>query len=272
MEISKTDSLGNIFLHISENDFLAEIEKDPEKIKAICSKRGFAADGLIVFKEQEKQIEFLIFNADGSEAEISGNGLAGLSSLLSYRTNRNIFSFLTKAGEKRVQVERKSDNEFICKVEIGTPDYFNRNFFPFLQPQKQRYNFFKLPFYPVATGNPHIVFILEQELNENEKEEIYNQVQDATNLFPGRTNVEFLKIDNRHLRGWFYERGAGKTLASSTGSAAILAILKNVFNLNQVEIETETGTKISACLENEKIFVFTRTKLIFQAKKLSFFF
>jgi len=232
MILSGTSSAGNLFLHVQEEELPGTGAKEFGKIAIwLCQpQRSWGgADGLVVYRPDQDGARFFIFNLDGTQAEISGNGMAGLSALL-FRDSPEKIRLHLKAlpGSRTVRLLRRSDPEFLMQVEIGVPDFSNRCFFPFLESGRSAYEVCGTPFYPVSVGNPHVVVIDSTLPSETEMMRIGHTLSDH-DLFPKRTNVEFAALeDRRHCRAFFYERGVGPTSSSSTGSSAIFAILREL--------------------------------------------
>lgn len=263
----KSSSAGNDFL-ITEKIRLKKRGGNFSKFaRDICDrKNGPGADGLIIYEEDGLSVKFFIFNRDGSEAEISGNGMAGLSSLLFYLGKKGEEVVLdTKAGRKTIQLNNRIGNEFHLTVEIGEPDFFNLEFFPFLEEGKIIYEYNNHSFYPVSVGNPHIVLFPDYLPEKDEMIKIGAGLE-AGSIFPQRTNVEFVfPVKNTVINtdtetdAFFYERGTGETSHSSTGSAAIYAVMKNL-NLLKENLVIK-NIKVSG--EN-KIYIENYTKIVYK--------
>ena len=220
---------GNDFIHIelNENSRRGVVQK-PSFIRKICDRKGGAgADGVVYFRERKKYVDFQIFNRDGVEAELSGNGMAGLASVLFFlNPSRRTIIFNTKIGKRKVGLIESSRNSFQLSVEIGKPDFQDIGFFPFLRPGQMKFNHDQIDFYPVSVGNPHAVICLESEIPE-QKMHLMGKKLAEDSIFPRGTNVEIVwKTGHNRYGIFFYERGVGQTLSSSTGSAASFAALR----------------------------------------------
>ncbi len=188
----KSSSAGNDFLITEKSRLKNRKENLSEFARKICDrKNGAGADGLIIYEEGNLSVKFSVFNKDGSEAEISGNGMAGLSSLLFYLGKKGEEIILdTKTGKKTIRLNNRKGDEFHLKVEIGEPDFFNLEFFPFLEEGKTVYEFNNHSFYPVSVGNPHVVLFPETLPEKDEMIKIGAELESGS-IFPQRTNVEF---------------------------------------------------------------------------------
>jgi len=244
----KTVSSGNDFLHIETNQKTTKNQKSLLAQQMCERQTGAGADGIVFYSFPGETtpitVQFEIFNRDGSEAELSGNGMAGLTALLFYldkcKSRENGFAeLLTKSGRKLHKYISHNENRFRLSIEIGQPDFEALHFFPFLEKQQSMYEFSGINFYPVSVGNPHAVVLVDQDPGDAELELMGRELESA-DIFPARTNVEFvIKTGGNHpeyekgtgFRVFYYERGVGPTLASSTGSAAVYAVLRKLNRL-----------------------------------------
>lgn len=203
----KYEASGNDFI-IVDARFLQD-EGDSllsEFAKRYCSRNfGIGADGVLALlppTSGEFDFQMRIFNADGSEAEVSGNGLRCLAQYIfdSELKKSDTIVFETRAGKRTAQ-----RTESGIRVDMGTPEVRSRMVFEGLSGTE------------VSVGNPHIVFFSEK-LDE-----------DFTKVAPRlskekNVNVEFAKIlKETEIRARVWERGVGETLACGTGAVAIFA-------------------------------------------------
>jgi diaminopimelate epimerase len=240
----KTVTCGNDFIHIDIDEYQssAAVITKGQLAKKVCSSHtGAGADGVVYYKifQETKPVNFEIFNRDGSEAELSGNGMAGLSALLFYLNksgDQDQVVLNTKVGPKRNTCLFREKNKFRLKIEIGTANFQNHDFFPFLEKDKLEYQYNDIIFYPVSVGNPHAVVLVEDEIPTDKPGQIGRMLEGAP-IFPFKTNVEFVlrtgAVSINYEKGenfqvFFYERGVGQTCSSSTGSAAVFAVLQKL--------------------------------------------
>ena len=128
------------------------------------------------------------------------------------------------------------------------PDFHNSDFFPFLEInhlEKPLYRFHEhegIRFYPVSVGNPHVVVLMEKMPNEETLIGMGQTLESAV-LFPQKTNVELVVFENESdCRVFYYERGVGPTLSSSTGSSAVFAVLRKLGRIrDRLTIKTQGG-------------------------------
>lgn len=243
----KTVSSGNDFLHVNlEENKLKVYKKKSQLSRAICNRHsGAGADGIVFYKIGKAAVDFEIFNCDGSEAELSGNGMAGLAALLFFLNRFSDTVVLnTKVGKRNVSLVGRSGSEFKLKVEMGEPNFRDIRFFPFLENNKIEYSYKDIQFYPVSIGNPHLVVLLNIELPDQKRLALGKTLSEAP-MCPFGANVELVRFkDENSCKVFFFERGVGSTGSSSTGSAAVFAVLQRLNSINQSLVLNISNQKI----------------------------
>jgi diaminopimelate epimerase len=201
MNFVKMEGLGNDFVVVG-----GEISLTPEQVRSICDRRwGIGADGLLQVSVDRPLVVMGYWNADGSQAEMCGNGLRCVAR---YAVDHGLvkgpeFVVTTPAGPRRVQVGAEP------RVELGPVEIDERIAHRGLEFQRAR------------VGNPHAVVQVE-EVGSAPVDSVGTSLQA---LLPGGTNVEFVKVvDRSHLRMRVWERGVGETLACGSGMAAAAAV------------------------------------------------
>lgn len=202
-------------MHGAYNDFAvidhrntSEALNLPELARTICDRRGgVGGDGLIVIESSGiADARMRIFNADGSEAEMCGNGLRCAVRFLSEAGEGNRFRVETASGVLPAEVLSRGD-VYEVRAQIGAPR---------IEPRA-------LPFASAAyveVGNPHVV-IFERSLDALDLPQAAQKLQQ---LFPGGINVHVaVPVDSHRLDARHWERGVGLTRACGTGSAACAA-------------------------------------------------
>jgi len=269
----KSVSAGNDFIHIES---AASRPRSKENLaKRICDRHtGAGADGVVFYKIREDgaSADFEIFNRDGTQAELSGNGMAGLSALLFYlRKFENRVVLHTKVGVRCHELMERKENTFRLKIEIGEADFSRKDFFPFLKEDRVRYEHQGVMFHPVSVGNPHVVVIPEEEKTEKEMIAIGKMLENA-DIFPRKTNVEFVLkpspefsagSSGANCRVFYYERGVGPTQSSATGSAAVFAVLQKVGEV-QDRLSIETPAEGLTIFGKNQIFIENYTKIVYK--------
>jgi diaminopimelate epimerase len=272
----KTVSAGNDFIHINTEELSAEegsnlgqAEKERLAISLCRNKLGAGADGVVFYTLRKETVDFEIFNSDGSEAELSGNGMAGLTALVLYlKKFQNQVILNTRAGQKTHKLLDFNGNSYKLKIEIGKPDFHNSGFFPFLKSDKLDYLFNKLTFYPVSVGNPHAVVLMDKNFPEKRLLTLGKMIESA-DIFPHKTNVEFVSFKPpKEAQVFFFERGVGQTRSSSTGSAAVFAVLQKL-NLIKENLNIKTFQEILKISGRETIYIENFTKIVYKGVYLN---
>jgi diaminopimelate epimerase len=236
----KTVSAGNDFIHVEIKGKLVKDNHFKSSFaRQICDRKsGVGADGIVFYHILKHGVFFRIFNQNGQEAELSGNGMAGLSAILfdlNFFKKRVVLE--TRVGKREVLLLNRAKKEFLLNVEIGNPDFHNLEFFPFIIQKQIEYKFKKVSFYPVSVGNPHAVVLLGKEHPLKQLQVIGKSLSTAP-IFPLGTNVELVAQKDDKFMVFFYERGVGETGSSSTGSAAVFSVLQRLKKIqNTLEIE-----------------------------------
>jgi len=253
MEVTKVHSLGNDFLVIRE-DSLKDVRPE-EFARKICDRHtGAGADGLLLISPKNgDKVRFRIFNADGTEAEISGNGLRCAAASLYHRkqTAAPRIVFETPAGDRSCHLISQEDTRFMLRLEMGIPR-FSSSDIPFDDgsPHEQIVDYplsiqqRVLRITCVNVGNPHCDIFVERFLPARIMWHQVGQEIESHPFFPKRTNVEFIRVINRQeIEVLFWERGVGETLSSGSGSAAaaVASILKGLTE-NKVKVWSSMGS------------------------------
>ncbi|RKX69087.1 diaminopimelate epimerase [candidate division WOR-3 bacterium] len=252
MRFTKLQGLGNDYIYLSllpQDENRVDLKRIDlaELARRLCRRRfGIGGDGLIIIEPgEDKEFRMRIFNPDGSEAEMCGNGIRGMARYLWSRglTEKKEIIIETKAGEKKVRLTESDEIE----VDMGEPILrgaeipveIDRE--PVIDEEIE-VGGERIRITAVSLGNPHcLVFVEGGDGIRSEigylitiPTELVNRLGpelEVHPLFPQRTNVEFVRIKSRkelELRTW--ERGAGETLACGTGACAALvgAVLKRL--------------------------------------------
>ena len=234
LQFSKYQGLGNDFLMVdgraaSEDDWLG---LTPERIKRLCDRRfGIGADGVILAlpPQADGELRMRIFNADGTEPEMCGNGIRCLARFLADSDGDQpgrSWQIETLAG----RIVPELQPEGTIRVDMGLP---------FLQPDQVPTTLATGPdgipqgeleaagerfsVGAAGMGNPHVVIPVEAV--DAVDLDLFGPALEMHPAFPARTNVHFVQVirpDHLVMRVW--ERGAGPTLACGTGACATLVV------------------------------------------------
>lgn len=250
MKFSKIHGLGNDYIYI--NDINGKI-KNPNKLSKILSDRhlGIGADGIILLlKSSIADYKMRIFNADGSEAEMCGNGIRGLAKYI-YENNlskKTTLSIETNCGIKIVTLNIKDEQIIDLTVDMGKysllkediPVIWNNANTCINQPIVVDNRTFY--FTALSIGNPHCV-IFVNSIDEIDIQKMGSLIENNP-IFPNKTNVEFIQIiDKNNIIMKVWERGSGETLSCGTGATAsvIAGFLTDRLN-NDCTVHMKYGT------------------------------
>ncbi len=202
--------------HGAGNDFLVEVTSaatdifwSAPRVASLCDRhRGVGADGLMIAQLGDGVVTMTLFNADGSRAEMSGNGIRCLAAAVRRTTNDSseVLTIHTDAGTRRVTLELDGETGY-GTVSMGAVT---------LQRALER------SAGVASVGNPHVVVMDDNEWSDHDRERL------AAELAPqlGGANVEFVSVQSRErVSIKVIERGVGWTLACGTGSVATAAVL-----------------------------------------------
>ena len=243
------------------NDFLV-VESEPFQeawfsafTRAMCRPHvGLGADGCVfVKKRSEIDFDLRIFNRDGSEAGVSGNGFRCAAAHI-HRSGQSASSSLvlhTRSGKKAYQrLKQESATRWRYLADLGGP-LFSPSEVPCLLGDREvvseypvRIEGQQLLLNALSVGNPQCVILVEEQ-PETEQFRILGSQLERHPLFPRRTNVSFVRVVSRgHLYVQIWERGVGPTASSGTGccGAAVTAIRLGLVD-SPVRVETRTGTQ-----------------------------
>jgi diaminopimelate epimerase len=269
MKFWKMHGLGNDYIVIdNRNEKISDTEA-AELAQKLCERRfSVGADGLLLVSNSAlADVEMRIFNADGSEAEMCGNGIRCFAKYC-YENNiakKNELTVETLAGIKRTWLTVEDDTVTFVMADMGTPT-LDRSKIPMrgkgtcinedLQVNGEQYRATCL-----SVGNPHCVIFVDA-LDNFLVERVGPKIENHS-LFPKRTNVAFAQVLNRNeLKVRVWERGCGETLACGTGAcAAVVAgnLLRKVGNKVRVhllggDLEVEYAERLFLSGSAEKVF------------------
>lgn len=232
-EFWKYHGLGNDFVIVDARELESQYRTVEQAIQICDRHRGVGADGILWLEHSEvAPFRMVITNADGSRPEMCGNGLRCFARYLYEQeyTSETSFSVETDRGVLRCEVESMEvGRPSWVKIEMGTP-ILERSLIPILGPQGTCMEEpvvvagESLLLTGVSMGNPHAVFFGVS----HEKQETLGPILERHEMFPKRTNVEFVDIKSPTLLDVrVYERGCGWTEACGTGAcaSAVAAIL-----------------------------------------------
>ena len=249
IKFTKMHGLGNDYVYIDAIN--QKIENESSLAKFVSNRHfGIGSDGLILIcKSEVADFKMRMFNSDGSEAEMCGNGIRCVGKFVYDKdlTNKTTVKIETLAGIKTLILNTKDGKVETARVDMGEP-ILEAEKIPVISTEKPVKNLEleaenkKFKFTCVSMGNPHAITIVE-----NTKEfdvEKYGKVLEVDKAFPKKANIEFAQIiDRQNINMRVWERGAGETLACGTGACAT-AVACNLNGLTdrKVNIELLGGT------------------------------
>ena len=254
MRFVKLHGYGNDYI-VVEAEQLADAGDLGETVRRVCDRHyGAGADGVAIVSEADgRAADFgvRIFNPDGSEAAMSGNGTRCAAA---YLYQQNLWSgddlrLTTRAGVKTYRLlERRAAKRYRFAAEIGRPVFASRAIPMLIDPPIERVVDFPLIVDGVTLRvtalqmcNPNCCLLVDDFASLDWRR--IGRLIETHALFPERTNVEFVRVrDRRHVEVRIWERGAGETLSSGTGSAAsAVAAMINDRADRRVTVETPGG-------------------------------
>lgn len=242
MRFEKWQALGNDYVIIEAAELPWELT--PGRIQRICDPHfGVGSDGILLISPSEDPAhvaELRIFNPDGSEAELSGNGAR--EAILYLRrhgwTEAETFSILTAAGP----VTPRITSDRTCAVAMGRAATTSRDFPSGGEDGRGtvRSAGREWAFRHVSIGNPQCAIRIDDpaELAGLDLPAVGPAIE-GSELFPNRSNVSFFTVDRSRVRARIFERGVGETLSSGTGAsgAAVAAFLEGAPSPITVELD-----------------------------------
>lgn len=212
VRFSKYHGLGNDFLIVFEQEVTADLAR------RMCERNfGVGADGVIQLSRSERaDFSFVLFNADGGRAEVSGNGLRCVGKFLYERGHHKDKTVKVEAGGeiKVLELTVEGDTVTAVRADMGIP------------ATDGEITLHGRTWKKINTGNPHAVTFVD-DVDAAPVTELGPLVENDP-AFPNRTNVEFVAVKGDEVHVRFWERGVGVTLASGTGScAAVVATGKS---------------------------------------------
>ena len=253
MRFEKWQALGNDYVIVERDQLPWELT--PERVKRICDPHfGVGSDGILLLSRSSDPghvAELAIFNPDGSEAELSGNGAREAALYLRHRdwTNADEFTILTRAGVVRPSLTGADTVAMdLGRASVTSSDYPDG---PADGSGALRAGGREWSFQHVNVGNPQCVVVVGDEVEDLDLGAIGPEIVNA-DLFPNRTNASFIRVDGSQVRARIFERGVGETLASGTGAsgAAVAAFLEGASSPLRVQLDGgELVVEVSAELD-----------------------
>jgi len=257
MKFTKMHGAGNDYVYV---DARSEDRDWPELSRQMSDRHfGVGGDGLILIKNSDvADLRMSMFNADGSEAEMCGNGIR---CFVKYAVDRGIvsdsvasISVETLAGIRQIATITENGRVTGARVSMGTPIFTPKDV-PVKLDSAGEYGSGPVLEYPfqmdghdlplsfVSMGNPHAVTFIDTPVAEFPLHTVGPKVEHHA-IFPNRVNFEIVNVDSREqLTARVWERGSGETLACGTGACGIaVASILGGHTGNTVDITLPGGT------------------------------
>ncbi len=259
----KAEGAGNDFI-IVDSENLPEGVDLSKLAKALCErKKSIGADGFLIYdKSKDCDFKMRIFNPDGQEVSMCGNG-ARCIALYSHkkRAQKNKFCIETKAGPVEAQI-----NSDIPKLKMTSPKDIKLDFDLQLKNEKLTVSF-------IDTGVPHVVYFVDN-LESMDVENVGREIRYHKEFQPEGTNANFVKIiDDRTLHLRTYERGVEEeTLACGTGavaSALIASKLKKSISPIDVKVKSNDVLRVYFDIEGsffKNVYLEGKCRLVYEGR------
>ena len=251
LKFEKYQGAGNDFVIVSEKELIEKgIPEYGEFASQVCNRHfGIGADGLIILKYVASMPFMFFFNADGSQAPMCGNGIRCFSHYLvnNHLIDGNEFVVKTVPGDLTIRVNYDEEkDDFSARVNMGKPifnikELINTEKEQFLR-EKINIDGKEIEISYIFMGTDHSV-IFVNDFSDYDIDEIGEKIENYTDLFPKKVNVNFVKVyDRKRMEVITWERGAGRTLACGTGATAS-AVLAKIFGFvdDKVNVKVPGG-------------------------------
>ena len=280
LRFTKTQGMGNDFLIIPVEN-VAALRNASELARELCQRNyGAGADGIVfITRARHSDADFAtrIFNADGSEAGVSGNGTRCAAAFIYYSGlwNEPTVRIATAAGVKHGKLVSRNGSQFDFAFDMGQPILSSQSVPMSITPPMERVVRYSLHLGGdilevtcLSMGNPQCI-IFVNDLNSVKLEELGPLIENHP-VFPDRANVEFVRTISREeieIRIW--ERGAGHTLSSGTGScASAIASVLNGFTERSVVVRTEGGKLTVEWNDDDRILLTASAEVVYEGRWL----
>ena len=235
LKFEKYQGAGNDFIIVAEKDLIEKgIPEYGEFASQVCDRHfGIGADGLIILKYVASMPFMFFFNGDGSQAPMCGNGIRCFSHYLvnNHLVEGNEFTVKTVPGDLTIQVNYDEEkDDFTARVNMGKPifnikELINTEKEQFLR-EKINIDGKEIEISYIFMGTDHSVIFIN-DFSDYDIDEIGEKIENYTDLFPKKVNVNFVKVyDRKRMEVITWERGAGRTLACGTGATASAVLAK----------------------------------------------
>lgn len=275
IRFTKMHGLGNDYVYIDCTNNL-EIANEAKFARKISNRNfGIGSDGLILIcKSKIADFKMKMFNSDGTEAEMCGNGIRCVGKFVYDKglTRNKQLKIETLAGIKELSLITKDNKVAEVEVDMGEP-ILDADKIPVISKKSPVRNLlvkvYNTEFYLtcVSMGNPHGVIIVK-DVKKIDIEK-YGKILENLSIFPNKANIEFVQIiDRNNIKMRVWERGAGETLACGTGAcAAAVACNMNNYIDKEANVELLGGSlKIRWDDKNKHVYMTGPATTVFEGQ------
>lgn len=274
---SKMQATGNDFIVVNnlENEFQYSFKL---LSKYLCDRHfGVGADGVLILDKGNKaDYKMRIFNYDGTEAEMCGNGIRCFAKYLYEKkiVKDSEFVIETLSGIKKVKLEIEGNTVVLVEVDMGEPSfnfneigvyYENNAIDTYNEEQFKGIQINEFTVFPISMGNPHCVCFVDN-VDEIDIEKTGKLIENYK-YFSNKTNVEFVEIKNNStikVRVW--ERGVGETLSCGTGACSS-AIISNLYKSTESEMIVELrGGNLKVKYTGKRVLLQGSAEFVYEGK------
>ncbi len=274
IKFTKMEGLGNDYVYMDAIN--QKIENRPELARFVSNRNfGIGSDGLILIEKSEvADFKMTMFNSDGSQAEMCGNGIRCVAKFVYDKrmTDKTTLKIETLAGIKILELNVEDGKVKTVRVDMGEP-ILEAKKIPVVSTEKPVKNLIlkaqdkEFRFTCVSMGNPHAITVVEDTESFDVKK--YGEELEVNEAFPRRANVEFVQIvDKNTIKMRVWERGAGETLACGTGACAT-AVACNLNGLTDREVTIKLlggDLKIEWNAENNHVYMTGPATTVFEGE------
>lgn len=248
LKFTKMHGLGNDYVYMEA--IHQNIVKESSLAQLVSNRHfGIGSDGLILICSSEvADFKMRMFNSDGSEAEMCGNGIRCVGKFVYDKglTQKKEITIETLAGIKTLQLNTENGKVKSVRVDMGEP-IFEPKKIPVMAKDNPVTNLKlkaenkEFDFTCVSMGNPHAITLVENVTCF--PVETYGKIIECHKVFPKKVNVEFIeKVNDSFLKMRVWERGSGETMACGTGAcASVVASILNGWTKRTVQVELLGG-------------------------------
>ena len=275
IKFTKMHGAGNDYVYM---DSINQNIENREELARFVSDRhfGIGSDGLILIcPSNVADFKMQMFNQDGSEAQMCGNGIRCVGKYVYDKglTNKTTISIETLAGIKILKMQEENGKIKLITVDMGEP-ILEPNKIPVKSNENPVKNLLlnaenrDFKFTCVSMGNPHGITFIDEDVNSFDVCKFGKKLE-VDSVFPQKANIEFVNIiDEKNIKMRVWERGAGETLACGTGACAVtVASVLNGYTKREVTIKLLGGDlKINWSKEDNHIYMTGPATTVFEGE------